>query len=36
VVEKAVPIGSFYRTCMKNTTSVLVSFSIQQSEIYLN
>jgi hypothetical protein len=36
VVEKAVPIGSFYRTCMRNTTSVLVSFSIQQSEIYLN
>jgi hypothetical protein len=36
VVEKAVPIGSFYMTCMTNTTNVLVSFSIQQSEIFLN
>jgi hypothetical protein len=32
VVKKAVPIGSFYRTCMTNITSVLVSFSIQQTE----
>ena len=32
VVEKAVPIGSFYRTCMTNITNVLVSFSIQQTE----
>jgi hypothetical protein len=32
VVKKAVPIGSFYRTCMTNTTNVVVSFSIQQTE----
>jgi hypothetical protein len=32
VVEKTVPIGSFYRTCMTNTTNVVVSFSIQQLE----
>lgn len=32
VVKKAVPIGSFYRTCMTNITNVLVSFSIQQTE----
>jgi hypothetical protein len=36
VVEKTVPIGSFYRVCDTNTTNVLVSFSIQQSEVYLN
>jgi hypothetical protein len=36
VVEKTVPIGSFYRTCMTNTTNVVVSFSIQQSEETLN
>jgi hypothetical protein len=36
VVEKTVPIGSFYRTCMTNTTNVLVSFSIQQSEVMLH
>jgi hypothetical protein len=36
VVEKTVAIGSFYRTCMTNTTNVLVSFSIQQSEEFLN
>ena len=32
VVKKAVPIGSFYRTCMTNITTVVVSFSIQQTE----
>ena len=32
VVKKAVPIGSFYQTCMTNITNVLVSFSIQQTE----
>ena len=36
VVEKTVPIGSLYRTCMTNTTNALVSFSIQESEVYLN
>lgn len=36
VVEKAVPIGSFYKTCMTNITNVLVSFSIQQSEVMLH
>ena len=36
VVEKTVSVGSFYRTCMTNTTNVLVSFSIQQSEVYLS
>ena len=32
VVKKAVPIGSFYRACMTNITTVVVSFSIQQTE----
>ncbi len=27
-----VPIGSLYRTCIKNTTTVFVAFSIQQTE----
>lgn len=36
VVEKTVPIGSFYRVCETNTTNVVISFSIQQSEEFLN
>jgi hypothetical protein len=31
-----VPIGSFYQTCLTNTTNVVISFSIQQSESTLN
>ena len=31
-----VPIGSYYKSCITNNTSVLVTAQIEQSETYLN